>query len=170
MHGRRRHGKRGFHEPRGHLTTRRQMPIGRGMCPHQISCSNSSACTPFLLLTYRSTIAELRSRSWREGGSAQRSLALVSARCKGRRLRCRVFCNLYCRCTYSALRDSSIAAHEVSPCPDIVSSAVKYFVQCLLSCKIYGAHTHTPYILQKARALSEYGACVLMYIRCARFL
>jgi hypothetical protein len=26
------------------------------MCPHQISCSNSSACTPFLLLTYRSTI------------------------------------------------------------------------------------------------------------------
>jgi hypothetical protein len=106
-------------QPRGHLTTRRQMPIGRGMCPHQISCSNSSACTPFLLLTYRSTIAELRSRSWREGGSAQRSLALVSARCKGRRLRCRVFCNLYCRCTYSTLRDSSIAAQEVRPCPDL---------------------------------------------------
>ena len=58
-------------QPRGHLTTRRQLPIGRGMCPHQISCSNSSACTPFLLLTYRSTIAELRSRSWREGGNAR---------------------------------------------------------------------------------------------------
>jgi len=43
-------------QPRGHLTTRRQMPIGRGMCPHHTSCSNSSACTPFLLLTYRATI------------------------------------------------------------------------------------------------------------------
>ena len=48
--------KRWLHQTRGHLTTRRQMPIGRGMCPHHTSCSNSSACTPFLLLTYRSTI------------------------------------------------------------------------------------------------------------------
>ena len=64
-------------QPRGHLTTRRQMPIGRGMCPHHTSCSNSSACTPFLLLTYRSTIAELRSRKL--SGGRERS-ALVSAR------------------------------------------------------------------------------------------
>ncbi len=83
-------------QPRGHLTTRRQLPIGRGMCPHHTSCSNSSACTPFLLLTYRSTIAELRSRSWREGGSAQRSLALVSARCKG------CFYDAECSATYTA--------------------------------------------------------------------
>ena len=83
-------------QPRGHLTTRRQMPIGRGMCPHQISCSNSSACTPFLLLTYRSTIAELRSRSWREGGSAQRSLALLAlvAKVAG--------CDAECSATYTA--------------------------------------------------------------------
>ena len=95
-------------QPRGHLTTRRQMPIGRGMCPHQISCSNSSACTPFLLLTYRSTIAELRSRSWREGGSAQRSLALVSARCKG------CFYDAECSATYTADAHTLLCANHRS--------------------------------------------------------
>jgi hypothetical protein len=49
-------------QPRGHLTTQRQMPIGRGMCPHQISCSNSSACTPFSCSRIDLLFAELRSR------------------------------------------------------------------------------------------------------------
>ncbi len=52
-------------------------------------------------------------RSWREGGSARwRSLQRLQ-------LRCRVFCKLYCRGVYSTLRESSIAAQEVRPCPDI---------------------------------------------------
>ncbi len=53
-----------------------------------------------------------------------------SARCKGRRLRWSVFCKLYCRCIHSTLRESSIAAQEVSPCPDICT--------CLLLCSCRG--------------------------------
>ena len=79
-------------------------------------------------------------RSWREGGSARsRSLQRLQ-------LRCRVFCRLYCRCTYSTLRESSIVAQ-------VVSSPVKYFVHCLLSCKICG-------VCVRARSLCKmHGVC-----------
>jgi hypothetical protein len=76
MHGRRRHGKRRLHQPRGHLTTRRQMPTASTNAYRRAGDSCMAGT-----LVFRGRLLEFSPSALRRsgaGGREERSLALVA--------------------------------------------------------------------------------------------
>ncbi len=78
MHGRRRHRKRRLHQPRGHLTTRRQMPTASTNAYRRAGDSCMAGT-----LVFRGSLLEFSPTTLRRSGAGGREGALVSARCKG---------------------------------------------------------------------------------------